>query len=276
MMFYQLPCQGKPSIPSIHVAHALQVASRLIGMKIDLAERQGIQYLELAATSDFLLTVKSVAPLFTRLIHTGLNEPKTGADFEWWIGAGQLWFGMRVQAKRHYRRHTAGHLDYYGDLAHANKNGLQVDLLIADCAKRGLVPLHMFFESRTHASPSRRAMCGNGLPSDLWGVSIADAVAIQRLVRASTLSGNDVRAVLQPATCLPLCVAGSGALIDRVMNAIRSHVWAEDRPGSAFPEPKGLPPYVQRLIEQPGELVHELPRGLDAILVVSEDEIGDF
>lgn len=273
-MMLRLPCETNPSLPALYVAHGLQAASRFIGSKIDLMEASGIQYLELAATADFLLAIQSYAPLFTRLKQKGINEAKSGADFEWWVGAGPLWLGMRIQAKRHFRQDTSGRVDYYGDLARTNKNGRQVDLLINDSVGRGLVPLHMFFESRTNASPSRVAKCGHPLPDELWGVSIADSYAIQGLVEASTLSGNDVRTVLQPVSCLPVCAGSSWSLMDRVMYSIRKHVWTEKRRDSSFPEPKQLPPYVQRLLEQPDELVTDLQWGLDAILVTSEGPFG--
>lgn len=274
MMLLRMPCESPPSLPSAHLAHAIQVASRFVGRKIDAMENLGIVYPEVAATADFLHTIQSVAPLFTRVIQARMNEAKTGADFEWWIGASPLWLGLRVQAKRHYRHHSRGNLDYYGDMNHSNKNGLQVDLLITDCVKRGRVPLHMFWESAAHASPTRKAKCGQDVLGDLWGASIADSHEIKRLVTAGTLTGANVRTVLQPASCLPVCGGSGGALIDRTMSAIRERVWSENRVDSAFPEPGPLPAYVRRLVTGDESLVNDLPYGLDAILVMSEEPIG--
>lgn len=275
-MLLSMPCELPPSMPSLHLAHAIQVASRFVGRRIDAMETVGIIYPEVAATADFLHTIQSVAPLFTRVIQVRMNEAKTGADFEWWIGAGPLWLGLRIQAKRHFRHHTAGHRDYYGDIGKVNKNGAQVDLLIADCAKRGRVPLHMFFESASHASPTRTAKCGNDLPGDLWGASVADSHEIKRLVAAGTLAGTNVRTVLQPAACLPVCGGTSGALVDRTMSAIRERVWSRDRVNSPFPEPGPLPRYVARLLTGGESRVPDLPYGLDALLVTSEEIIGNF
>lgn len=272
-MLLRMPCESPPSLPSAHLAHAIQVASRFVGRRIDAMEAFGLAYLEVSATADFLHTIQSVAPLFTRVIQAQMNEAKTGADFEWWIGAGPLWLGLRVQAKRHFRTYSAGYSDYYGDIGKTNKNGAQVDLLIADCAKRGRVPLHMFFESAAHASPTRKAKCGQDVPGDLWGASIADSHEIKRLVTAGTLTGANVRTVLQPASCLPVC-GRSGALVDRIMSVIRERIWSEDRIDSASPEPGPLPAYVQRLITGDDSLVNDLPYGLDAILVTSEEPIG--
>lgn len=276
MMLLRMPCEQLSGITSLHLGHAIQVASRFVGRRIDAMENLGIVYPEVAATADFLHTIQSVAPLFTRVIQTKMNEAKTGADFEWWIGAGPLWLGLRVQAKRHYRHHSRGHLDYYGDLNHSNNNGLQVDLLITDCATRGRVPLHMFFESAANASPNRMAKCGHDIGGDLWGASVADSVEIRRLVTAGTLTGNDVRGVLQPAACLPVCGSATGALVDRTMTVIRERIWGRERRDSPFPEPAPLPRYVQRLLTEPTSLVTDLPYGLDAVLVMSEEPVGIF
>lgn len=274
MMLLRMPCESPPSLPSAHLAHAIQVASRFVGRRIDAMEAFGLAYLEVSATADFLHSIQSAAPLFSRVMQAKIKEKTTGADFEWWIGSGSLWFGLRVQAKRHFRHHSAGHRDYYGDIGKTNKNGAQVDLLIADCAKRGRVPLHMFFESAAHASPTRKAKCGQDVPGDLWGASIADSYEIKRLVTAGTLTGTNVRTVLQPASCLPVCGGSGGALVDRTMSAIRERIWSEDRVDSAFPEPGPLPAHVQKLVTGDESLVNGLPYGLDAILVMSEEPIG--
>lgn len=272
-----MPCEGIPSFTALHLGLSLQTGSRFIGKKIDAMEAAHIQYLELAATADFLFNLVSSAPLFTRIKHKKMNESKSGADFEWWIGSGPLWLGIRVQAKRHFRQTTSGLKDYYGDLDKTvtnKKTGLtkfQVDLLIDDCKTRGRVPLHMFFESECHASPSRIAKCGNSVSGDLWGVSIADSYEVQRLVNASLMSGPEVRKILQPVSCLPLCSGASGSLNDRVMSSIRKNIWGEGRQDGPFPEPKELPKYVRDLFDEPGELVEKLPYGLDAILLMQEE-----
>ncbi|MEU6017784.1 DUF6615 family protein [Streptomyces sp. NPDC047515] len=118
---------------------------------------------------------------------TGTEEAVNGADWEWWFYAGDIGFGMRIQAKRE---------EWNGSykLRYRPSNGsLQSDLLIEDAVASGCFPAYVFYNRRSWQSdllPGALAGCGHGPVGERqFGCTIASALVVQRtllLSRAST------------------------------------------------------------------------------------------
>ncbi|MFD5475228.1 DUF6615 family protein [Streptomyces sp. NPDC127105] len=118
---------------------------------------------------------------------TGTQEAANGADWEWWFYAGDIGFGMRVQAKREEWDGT------YKLRYRPNKGRLQSDLLIEDAVASGCFPAYVFYNRRSWQSdllPGVLEGCGHGPVGERqFGCTIASALVVQRtllLSRAST------------------------------------------------------------------------------------------
>ena len=70
-------------------------------MDLGAATRGGLRRGEETITEDLLLNVKKAHP--SEVIEYQFNKREksfTGADWEWWLTDGRLWFGLLIQAKR--------------------------------------------------------------------------------------------------------------------------------------------------------------------------------
>jgi hypothetical protein len=116
------------------------------------------------------------------------EEALNGADWEWWFYAGDVGFGMRVQAKR------AKHNGSY-DLRYRINGRLQSDLLIEDAAASACLPVYVFYNHTTWPAPkSRKDLASTGCRHSITdqrhlGVTVTSALTVQRTLlqpRAST------------------------------------------------------------------------------------------
>ncbi len=66
------------------------------------SELRDFSEIEEPSITDYrLLDLKRMCPDEVQVIKFGKSrESKNGADWEWWFGSGDEWFGMRVQAKK--------------------------------------------------------------------------------------------------------------------------------------------------------------------------------
>ena len=90
--------------------------SEITGISFGEEIISGTNLLELQRKHPFEIKTKT----FTR--H---QESRNGADWEWWLGSGVYWLGLRIQAKK-----ITPSLLRYEHLNHVNQYGRQVDLLI--------------------------------------------------------------------------------------------------------------------------------------------------
>jgi hypothetical protein len=118
---------------------------------------------------------------------TGTEEAVNGADWEWWFYAGDVGFGMRVQAKREEWDGS------YKLRYRPNKGRLQSDLLIEDAVASGCFPAYVFYNRRSWQPDLPEGLltgCGHGPVGERqFGCTIASALVVQRtllLRRAST------------------------------------------------------------------------------------------
>jgi len=122
-------------------------------------------------------------------------EHPIGADWEWWFGGAQGWFGMRVQAKRL----TIGNLTY------AVANLGQADDLIDAANYSGLYPAFCFYNSLPSAEvPAWHCSC---IPRNnpLLGCTIADAYGVRRVLRRNDHRFRSMQNYASPWHCLVCC-----------------------------------------------------------------------
>ena len=231
--------------------------------------------LEEESITDYrILQLKRMCPHEVRIIKFSKpREARTGADWEWWFGAGKEWFGMRVQAKR---------LDIpklqYSRLDHTiGKTGkLQVERLIADATERTLYPMYCFYNfwSEVNANPPWR--CGTFAPqTELWGATVADAVVIREKVAQKARKLDDIGPTMMPLMCLACCRGHARTNRPTLPHRARGIAFVLTGDTDLVPELVPQPPwYVAHALNQQ---TSNLPTGvlnLDGILVVEENPNG--
>jgi hypothetical protein len=109
----------------------------------------GLSMGETTITDINLLNIRREHPELVIHKHTAREEVRTGADWEWWIGADQGWLCLVFQAKRVSREGR------YSGLLQKVPSGrrLQVDVLLQSCWDRtlrldgGVWPIYCFYNS---------------------------------------------------------------------------------------------------------------------------------
>jgi hypothetical protein len=170
------------------LCHTLSLCSEYTFGRLSHGYRKGQAPGEVGLTEHHLTTISMEhADRVAVRWFTGTEEAANGADWEWWFYAGDIGFGMRVQAKREewdgsYR------LRY-----RPNKGRLQSDLLIEDAVASGCLPAYVFYNRGSWQSdllPGALAGCRHGPVGERqFGCTIASALVVQRtllLSRAST------------------------------------------------------------------------------------------
>jgi hypothetical protein len=83
------------------LCHTFGIESEKIWTDLGNAILGGVSRGEETITEDLLLNVMNAHP--SEVIHYQFNkreETFTGADWEWWLTDGRLWYGLLIQAKR--------------------------------------------------------------------------------------------------------------------------------------------------------------------------------
>ncbi len=164
----------------------------------------GISQSEPTITERNLLTLhrEHQGQTFVRKFNNWEEGNRTGADWEWWIGAAQSWLCLRVQAKKI----DSGSMTY-PELPHTSRRGRQVDMLLADAANNGFVPIYCFYNFWPSSSyPSPTWNCGSfEREARLLGCAIADGYAIRDLVNQGNFGIKDVIPLSFPWSCLSCC-----------------------------------------------------------------------
>ncbi len=174
-------------------------------------------------------------------LFSGSDEALTGADVEWWIGDGQRYVRMLVQAKRLNRK--GGYSDI-GRLIPGTKTR-QIDRLVQVCetglravprgqAFVGLTPTFVLYNGPIGELRPPRDLCQNTRRSAKQrGCVVTHATAVQTALgpasrRRRKLSRAELAGNCLPWSCLVCCPAMSGGLAERVSTAL----------GRAVPPPK--------------------------------------
>ena len=131
---------------------------------------------------------------FTR--HQEARE--TGADWEWWILFRDQYLRLRVQAKKVFSSK-----DNYPHLAHTNRYGLQIDMLLDDARKVNAIPLYALYTSEIH-----HTMCDEEPRRHHEGVFFAGANRINSDFISGgrrSISTSDLLAISNPFSCFACC-----------------------------------------------------------------------
>lgn len=153
-------------------------------------------------------------------------ESVNGSDWEWWFtGPSGKWLGMRVQAK--VLNLTS---EKYEHLHHTNKHGSQVDLLIADANKNGLIPLYCMYSNWDPKKYEANWKCGTYKSTVRhYGTAILSPQKVKRLQLTSETRLSFVIDSLKPMHCL-FCCSGfhGGDLPDRALGWLAGTRLLED------------------------------------------------
>ena len=150
-----------------------------------------------------ILQLKRMCPEEVTVIKFNKSkESKAGADWEWWFGCKNEWFGMRVQAKRlDLAKLEYSHLDHIIGKTQSR----QVDKLIEDANVHDLYPMYCFYNHWNRAS-SISWPCGTfAQRTELWGASVADAQDIQYCVNNGQKKLSEITKISMPLMCLACC-----------------------------------------------------------------------
>jgi hypothetical protein len=213
----------------------------------------GISRKEETITDDLLLAIHNAHPheVLTFPFRRA-DEAITGADWEWWLSDGKLWFGLLIQAKK---LDPASH-KYHGikHLVGASRTP-QIDLLIKQARLKSIDPLYFFYNYSTSPLVSLQWNCGI-LPKEIeqFGCTVAHALGVKHLLGQGGAGLPKLCRISLPMRCLVCCscITPSDARLpsrgDAVTGALQSRY--ADIPKS--PDRHGLrqspPAYVQRLL----------------------------
>jgi Family of unknown function (DUF6615) len=248
------------------------------------ADRLGLQLGEESVTDFLLLDLKRFhrRSVVVRKFAKGA-ERQSGADWEWWFRASDMWFGARVQAKKlSTRRLVYEKLDYKP----VRSRKRQIDQLIDDAQSRRLYPLYCFYNYWDTSVMPATSYCGSFPPQDEhFGCTVADAYAVRDRVSDPTLCG--LLPLSLPWMCL-VCCRGFSVEDKRLparayavaRDGLRSRALRTKDKAPPVAEPIDRPPqYVARLLEQRDDMIDELtaeqfglPAELRGLLVIADHE----
>lgn len=146
-------------------------------------------------------------------------ESLNGSDWEWWFtGPSGKWLGMRVQAK-------VLNLvsEKFEHLHHENKHGFQVDLLIDDADKNGVIPLYCMYVNWEPKKYKAKWQCITHKPTVRhFGTSILSPQTVKKLQFDNQTHLSSIIDSLKPMHCI-FCCSGFGGvdLPDRALHWIR-------------------------------------------------------
>lgn len=233
---------------------------------------------EESLTSYHLMRLATAVPGIVLEKHHRGREARTGADWEWWVGAPGAYVGFRVQAKIL----NATSLEY-GALYSSSKAALvQVNKLIDGAARapRALYPVYVFYNYwRGGLYPPKWPCPRPGLDPKSAGWTIASAHHIRAHLARWRPSKKlyFLSECMYPLSCLFCC--DCQAALQKVPHSLAASVaqrvqerWVRDQdedPGIAIHE--SGPAYVERMFK--GEAAEDGWRFLPAALRAGERKL---
>ncbi len=207
---------------------------------------------EETVTNDFLSDVQQAHPNDAVHFQFRKKEEKfTGADWEWWLSDGNLWFGLLVQAKiLHAKRQT------YSAIKHkvgAAKNS-QIDILIEHADRKGIDAVYAFYNYRADVSEFKWNCKSTLLMPEQLGCTLAHAHAVRNAVGRGGAGVRVLSPIMLPLRCLGCCGGYTGpngslpARVDSIVRVLRNDA-ATDVLASGTLRLRDHPPwYVERLL----------------------------
>lgn len=200
-----------------------------------------------------------------------INEPRTGADVEWWIGDSNGYLPCLVQAKRL----TIGS-NRYEKLFHQVATWrqfpaqLQAERLVAYAAMKGRLAVYAFWNGPPRKFRLPKDGCGRP-EQELRGCTLALACDVARITRtcmaanSGTPSIADIAPVVVPWTHPFCCNKSAAGMAERFRDSFPSAGDPND-PLDDGPEdiqlvpPDSLPQHVRELIDPGARRVSSTPK----------------
>lgn len=137
------------------------------------------------------------------------REAETAADAEWWLGGGQNYLGMRLQAKK---------LDLatgsYVELGHhvGESTLKQLDQLIASSEADGCLPLYLFYNGPTENDWPADHCDSPHLTDERRGCTVALASDVRETLKggAEAVGVDELAQISLPWQCLTCCPMSIG------------------------------------------------------------------
>lgn len=159
-------------------------ASRATWNRVMLGDIAALKFREDSITEEILFNLMQRHPQLTVRRFNQHEEKKSGADWEWWVGSGNLgWFRLRIQAKRVHKA-AYKELDHRGDIEAGHE--FQYQTLIASCHEEATYPFHVFYngwpENRFNETfeSDHETRCGP-LDQELWGCAAMSSHTVENL-----------------------------------------------------------------------------------------------
>lgn len=133
---------------------------------------------------------------------TKRKEATNGSDWEWWFtGPSGKWLGMRVQAKViNLKSEEYEHIHY------KNKYGRQVDLLIEDAARNGMIPLYCLYtnwDTSAYTTPQRCKSHKSSVRH--YGASVLNPSIVKSLSQSNGRHLSGFIEQMHPLHCIFCC-----------------------------------------------------------------------
>lgn len=196
---------------------------------IRFSEITGISYGEESLTDANLLELQIKHPFEIKTkSFTRHQESINGADWEWWLGSGDQWLGIRIQAKK-----INPSLLRYEHIEHSNKHGRQVDLLIHHSynSHPRRIPLYVFYNFWNTDRYDPPWNCGTYAKNlELLGCGISHALAVRSVINQPSDNLHDISRIMYPWSCIIYCpghITDDERLPFRSFDFIRGTYWGE-------------------------------------------------
>lgn len=202
---------------------------------------------ERAFTDHHLIELTRHHPAEVRVAKINQNrEAETGADFEWWLGQGERYLPMRVQAKKLDLASSS-----YAQIAHTSgrDRDSQIDRLIKTSREDGFLPIYCFFNGPLPTREWPRDRCENReLEPDLRGCTVALASDVKTVLAAGRGAAS-VASISWPWQCLICCPLARGTHVGQRALSVLRQAGSE---GTIDIEMIPPPAYLRRLLEADG------------------------
>ncbi len=218
---------------------------------------------EESITDWLLFEVSDQLPSVRYIKFTRFEEARlTGADWDWWFVAKHLSMGWRLQAKK-----LVTGTDHYGDLARANRFGLQAEKLLDSARSDNLLAFYSLYHAPS-GSPvvSCKGFAGAGAEE---GVFLTAARSVyDTFIRPGRqkVDADPLIALSNPLSCLFCCPLSGGPSplpVERLYEYVREY-----HRGAIQTE-------AGQESQQPG-LHTRLPRHVAAVLEFPDGEVPNW
>lgn len=136
---------------------------------------------------------------------TKYEESRIGADWDWWLGSGDLWLRLGVQAKiLDPQTLKYEHLDY----SPKNSPKRQIDLLIYHSLndKPPKIPVYVFYNYWDINKFDPPWLCPIYSKSiETLGCAVSEAISIKSILDQGSKTLQDIADVMYPWSCLVCC-----------------------------------------------------------------------